>query len=312
MKLINKELRIETTNRCNAKCSLCPREKLTRKLTTMPLKHFKYLVDQGKELGVTTVSPFGFGEPLLDSTLVQKVHYCTHEKLDTFITTNASLLNVDIASRLLKAGLKHIRFSVHGLFAQDYERVHKGLRFVNVMRNIFNFIAMNSGKFDGACKTSVTVIPTAGESVEDIREHWEHRVDWLEIWKPHNWVTGRDYRDIHSKPTEEPLLVKKKRMKTCGRSDRGPVQIQADGTVIPCCFLTNSELVLGTTYKNSIEEILKGEKYEKFRRAHKKGKLGKYPCVNCDQLNQDDEPLLYTNRGVGKGATSSIKFNLGG
>ena len=303
MKLVNPEIRIENCSMCNSKCTLCPRELMTRKQTTMPLKHFKGLVDEAKTLGATTVSVFGFGEPLIDATITKKISYCTTKGLDTFITTNASLLDVNMASYLLNAGLKHIRFSVHGLHPETYERIHRGLKFSKVMRNIYNFLAMNNMKYDGVCKTSVTIIPTAGESVEEIREYWEDKVTWLEVWKPHGWAGKRDYRE---KPTN-----KTGKLKSCNRPFSGPIQIQADGTMIPCCFLTDSEIVLGTTYENSIEEILKGEKYEKLRRAHKRGTVGRYPCANCDQLNKHDEPLIYSNRDGGKGFTSSIKFNLG-
>jgi len=159
---------------------------------------------------------------------------------------------------------------------------------------------MNNKKYDHACKTSVTFIPMHNETVELIRANWEHRVDWLEIWEPHNWVTGRVIRPV------------KRVKKTCGRPHKGPIQIQADGTVIPCCFLTNSEIVLGTTYKNTIEEILKGDEYARLRKSHETGKLGRWACKDCDQLNENDNPLLYSNRDNGHslGTTSSIKFQM--
>lgn len=273
---------------------------MTRPKTVMPLKHFKKLVDEAYGLGATTISIFGFGEPLLDPTILQKVHYCTKNKLETFLTTNASLLDVNMTTGLYRAGLSHIRFSVHGITPDHYEAVHRGLKYNLVMRNIFNFIATNNAKWDHACKTSITFIPMHNESVELIRANWEHRVDWLEVWNPHNWVTGRSYR--------LPTRVKT----TCGRPHKGPIQIQADGTVIPCCFLTNSEIVLGTTYKNTIEEILKGDEYARLRKSHETGKVGRWACKSCDQLNINEDQLLYSNRdnGCSLGTTSSIKFKL--
>jgi radical SAM protein with 4Fe4S-binding SPASM domain len=267
----------------------------------MPQGHFEQLIGQAVELRAKTIGVFGFGEPLMDKGIVDKVEYCFRRGLDTFITTNAGLLTDDLGARLLDAGLKHIRFSVHGLFAQDYHRVHKGLNFTKVLHQIHNFIRLNERRFVNRCKVSVTVIPMANESVDFIRDFWEYRVDWLEIWKPHSWGGAKDFRQ----PTKE-------RKKTCGRAHRGPIQIQADGTVIPCCFLTNSELVLGDTYQNTIEEILKGDKYARLRNAHSTGNMAGLPCDSCDQLNIGDNPLLYSNRDERRtiGSTSSIKFNL--
>ena len=299
--LTNAECRIENTNRCQAHCAMCPRDTFTRELTTMPQGHFEQVVNQAHDLGAKTISVFGFGEPLMDGRIVDKVEYCFRRGLDTFITSNGGLLTDDLGARLLDVGLRHIRFSVHGLFAQDYHKVHRGLEFTKVLHNIHNFIRLNEKRFINRCKVSVSVIPMRGESVEFIRDFWEYRVDWLEIWRPHGWGGAKGYRDL----TEE-------RKTTCGRVHKGPVQVQADGTVIPCCFLTNNELVLGDTYKNTIEEILKGDKYARLRHAHSTGNMAGLPCERCDQLNIGDNPLLYSNRDERRtiGSTSSIKFNL--
>ena len=298
--LNNPEVRIENTNLCNSSCVICPRKEMTRKKATMPNRHFNYLVDQAKKLGAESISVFGFGEPLMDKGIINKVAYCTQKGLDTFITTNASLLNTEMQSLLLKAGLKKIRFSVHGVY-NNYEKIHRNLKFADTLRNIQNFIAKNKTRFGGACKTAVSVIPMNGEEVGEIVKFWGNAVDELEIWKPHGWGGAIGYRNIT-----------KGRKKTCGRHTRGPVQIQADGDVIPCCFLTNAEVVLGNTYKNTLEQIIKGEKYKEFRDCHENGQLGQLPCATCDQLNIGDSPLLYStvDKACSIGRTSSTKFNL--
>lgn len=294
MQLINPEVRIENTSACNASCTICPREKMTRPKVFMPISHFEDLVYQSKGLHANLISVFGYGEPLLDTQIVEKVVYCTHIGLDTFITTNGSLLNLNLSRALLEAGLKHMRFSVHG-FYENYEAVHKGLKYDAVLRNIQNFMAM-SQRYN--CRVSITVIPMANEDLEHIIDFWKGYE--LEVWKPHNWGQGRNYRTV----------VRKKR--TCGRPETGPVQIQADGKVIPCCFLTNGEIILGDTYKNSIEEILKNEAYEELRERHRAGFLKGLVCADCDQLNEGDNSLLYSTIDpeceIGK--TSSTKFQL--
>jgi MoaA/NifB/PqqE/SkfB family radical SAM enzyme len=248
----------------------------------MGFSHFSYLVDQAKTLGVKTVSPFGFGEPILDSDIIAKIVYCTEQGMKTFITTNASLLNLDIGTGLLKAGLSHIRFSVHGLF-ENYEKVHRGLKFNEVIRNIFNFIKINKVKFNSACKVDVSVIPMHGETIDEIVAFWGDKVDGIEVWQPHNFGGGREYRKVE------------RRLKTCGRPFSGsPIQIQADGTMIVCCFDSNGELTVGDTYKESIEDILNGDRFNEIRRKHTEGNLTGLICDRCDQLNFGDNPLLYS------------------
>jgi MoaA/NifB/PqqE/SkfB family radical SAM enzyme len=166
-KLINPEARIEVTNACNAHCVICPREKMKRPKVRMTNRRFKACVDQVKSMGAETISPFGYGEPLLDKGIFNKIEYCTELGLDTFITTNAQLLGVDESHNLLKAGLSQIRFSVHGLNNKDYQSVHRGLDYDIVIRNISNFIAINTIKYGKACQVDVTVNPYAQRAFID-------------------------------------------------------------------------------------------------------------------------------------------------
>jgi len=303
MKLKNPEVRLENTNFCQASCTICPREKMTRNKCTMSLEHFKLLANQAKELGAETISVFGYGEPFMDAGLAEKIEVCTLNGLDTFVTSNAGLLNVAWAKKVLRAGLKHIRFSVHGISAPDYEKVHKGLPYMEVMSNIFNFITINNERLDHACKVSVTAIPQKEEHVEGIKAFWEKHVDYLELWKPHNWTDGRSFRSVE------------KRKKTCGRPFSGPVQIQADGQMIVCCFDFDGKIVVGNTHNESIEDILKGDKFNEIRRKHETGELKGLPCESCDQLNiEEDNPLLYSSRDPDRNinTTSSTKFKIQG
>jgi hypothetical protein len=277
-------------------CIICPREKLKRPKKTMENDHFFDLVCQSKEMGAKTISPFGYGEPLIDPKIAEKIGYCSDLGLETFITTNGSLLTKRAGRRILEAGLSHIRFSVHG-FENNYESIHRGLNWRKVSRNILDFLMMR-----GDCKASVSVIPMHGETVDEIRNFWEPMVDWLEIWKPHNWTNGRDYRQVLSTKT------------TCGRPKSGPVQIQSDGKMIVCCFDYNGVLEVGDTNINTIGYILRGDKFNAIRKKHKKGDLDGLICKTCDQLNEYKEsPLLYSSRDNSRevGYTSSIKFKLG-
>jgi len=202
---------------------------------------------------------------------------------------------------LYENGLSHIRFSIHGLNKADFESVQPGLKWMSTLINIYRAVELrNEGKYE--TNISVTVIPMHDEPVDLIRKFWEGIVDYLEIWKPHNWSCVKEYRP---KTTE--------RRKTCGRPENGPVQIQWDGTVIPCCFLTDSEIILGNTHDKTIEQILKDRPYDELRKKHQVGKLEGLPCQDCDQLNiEDGSPLLYSNRDKERriNVTSSAKFDL--
>lgn len=301
MRLKNPEVRIENTSKCNAHCTICPREKMTRAKVTMPLEHFKLLVDQANGMGATTVTVFGYGEPLVDKGIVDKIKYCSDMGLNTFITTNAFCLSTQVACDLIRAGLKHIRFSCNGLFG-TYEKVHTPLRFGTVLRNIANFIRINRVKYDNPVRVDVSITPMHGETVETFLDFWgRFNLDGIEIWRPHNWAGGRFYRQV----------VRKK--KTCGRPFNGPVQINADGKMMVCCFDTDATMTVGDTYESTVEEILRGEAFERIRNSHDSGNLSGLICENCDQLNEYEEsPLLYStvDPSCEFGKTSSCKIKL--
>ena len=301
MQLRNKEVRIENINLCNLKCVICPHDKMTRMRAALPNVEFYDLVKQAKALGADTISIFGFGEPLMDSGIVKKVRFCTEQGLNTFITTNAMMLDLEMTHALIDAGLTHIRFSVHGIDKMSYQKAQKGASWDIAMKHIYNYT-----RFKGGSKISVTSIPLNGTGVDEIEKYWNAwDIDWLEIWKPHGWAGAKGFR----RPTEERVI--------CNRPESGPLQIQADGKVIPCCFITNAEVVLGDIYRDSLEDILKSKKYEEFRNRHKRQDLTGLPCKECDQTfkyNQGNSPLLYSSRDKQKhlNCTSSTKFKLEG
>ncbi len=272
---------------------MCPHDTMTREKVTMGYDHFADLVVQAYEMGAEWVSPFGFGEPLFDSDIINKVQFCTRMGLKTFLTTNAGLLNTNMAGGLLEAGLNRLRISAHGL-NENYNKIHKGFNFGDLVWNVSNFI--NTHPY---CTVDVTIIPQHGESLEELVKFWKGKVDNIEIWKAHGWGGKRQYR-------KETV----KKLKTCGRPFRGPIQIQADGKVIPCCFLTDGEIILGDTYVEPLEDIIKGDRFNELRRKHESGDLEGLACESCDQLYIGESPLLYSTISNGINQTSSTKFNL--
>ena len=302
MNLINPEVRLETTNFCNARCTICPREKMTRPMMTMDLEHYKTIVDQVADLGAEEISPFGYGEPLMDKGIVAKVAYANSRHLATFLTTNASLLNETKGLELIDSGLSHIRFSVHGV-GKAYEEVHLNLSWKKTKGNIVSFLKSNAER-GYPVKVDLSFIPMGiytQDDIDNIIAMWENAgINDIEMWKPHNWTTGRGYREVTL------------RKKTCGRPQRGPIQIQADGKAIVCCFDFDGVLTVGDTHNETIQKILRGDRYREIRHRHEDGNLEGLLCETCDQLNEGDSPLLYStvDKGRESGRTSSTKFRL--
>jgi len=250
----------------------------------MDNNQYRASIDEVVELGARRVVLTGFGEPLLDKGLEAKIAYAKSKGLKTYIITNASCLTVKRIQSLLYAGLDEMRVSFYGMGKDTYNTVMVGLDYDKATKAITDFLTFRRAT-NSKCKVhlSYIVLPENEKDVEAFKEYWEPKVDAIEIWYPHNWVDGKKYRK------------KKRKKKTCGRPENGPLQIQWDGTVIPCCYDYNNNIVLGNAFDSPVMDVLNGEDYETLREQHRTGKFPSY-CDQCDQLLEHEDALIYTNR----------------
>jgi len=291
-RLRHAEVRYEVTDHCNASCIMCPREihELGRPHGVMDQGQFQKSMDEVAKLGCKQIVLTGFGEPLVDKKLEQKVKYAKDLGMRTYIISNASLLTKKRAIGLIKAGLDELRVSYYGMTKESYETVMVGLKFDVTMRNLRGFLELRDelGSKKPRLELNWLELPENATETQTFQDYWEPRADAIEIWKPHNFGDGRSYRERF-----EEVALKN----TCGRPENGPLQIQWNGEVIPCCYDYNNVIVLGNAFEQPVLDILNGQKYELLRKAHSEKKFDLFPfCNQCDQLLEHSDALVYTNR----------------
>jgi len=286
------EVRYEVTDHCNAECIMCPRDKHEhgREHGVMSLDQYRRSIDEVVALGAKKVVLTGFGEPLVDKTLEQKVAYAKRHGLNTYIISNGSLLGDRRARGLIDAGLDELRVSFYGMRPETYNVVMRKLDFSVTLENLLHLLDLRgrAGVKKPRLEVNYLVLPENEADTDAFRTFWEPRADAIEIWKPHNFGDGRDYRE-----RLEDLEVKT----SCGRPENGPLQIQWNGEVIPCCYDYNNQIILGNAFTTPVLDILNGAKYRLLRLAHREKKFGCFPyCNQCDQLLPHADALVYTNR----------------
>ena len=286
MRLQHPEVRYEVTDHCNAHCIMCPREKHDREHGVMDQAKYEKSIDEIVDLGAEQVVLTGFGEPMLDKNLEKKIAYAKHKGLRTYIITNGSAITEKRAYLLLQAGLDEMRVSFYGMGEDTYNAVMRGLEYDRTVESLMRFISIrNALKVDCKIHLSYLVLPENEKDTDSFRSFWEPRVDYIEIWKPHNFGDGKSYR------------IRFGEKKSCGRPDNGPLQIQWNGEVIPCCYDYNNQIILGNAFEAPIHEILNGERYNLLREAHRKREFWRFPyCDQCDQLLPHGDALVYSNR----------------
>lgn len=286
MKIQNREIRCEVTNMCNARCIMCPREKMTRPQGIMDMGLYMRVIDEARRMGATVATLENFGEPFLDPFFFERAAYAKGKGMSVFTVTNGSLFNKRLADKAVYL-LDKIRFSIYGATKEVYESIHTGLDFDSVVSNVGYLAGEKKRLKAGSPKIEVYFVfmEENKHQVEDFKKMWLGVADDIAIWKPHNWGDGRRYR--------EP--AQRLRKTTCGRPERGPIQVQWDGFVVPCCFDYNSTIVLGDLNKQSLYEALTGEAYNRLRKTFEKGDFSSYPyCDSCDQLVKREDVLVYT------------------
>lgn len=289
-RLLHPEVRYEVTDHCNATCIMCPRDKHEhgREHGIMDQAKFEKSIDEVAALGAKKVVLTGFGEPLLDKKLERKIAYARDRGLSTYFITNGSALTPVRSQKLLAAGLDEMRVSFYGMRPETYNAVMQGLDFNRTIKGVLEFLRLRDemGKKTRVQMSYLELKENASDT-QAFREYWEPKVNAIEIWKPHNFGDGRDYRhrldDSHKT--------------SCGRPENGPLQIQWNGEVIPCCYDYNNQIILGNAFETPVLELLNGPKYRLLRYAHRMKKFGLFPyCDQCDQLLPHADALVYTNR----------------
>ena len=291
-RLKHPEVRYEVTDHCNAACIMCPRDKHEkgREHGIMDLELYKKSIDEVVKLGCRKIVLTGFGEPLVDVTLEDKIRYAKGYGLNTYIISNASILTEKRCRSLIESGLDEMRISFYGMKKESYETVMRKLNFERTWAGLHMLMDLRKalGSKKPKLEISWLVLEENKDDTEAFKAYWEPRIDAIEIWKPHNFGDGRSYRDRHT----DPVLKR-----TCGRPENGPLQIQWNGEVIPCCYDYNNQIILGNAFQEPVLDILNGAKYRLLRVAHREGKFGLFPyCNQCDQLLPHADALVYTNR----------------
>lgn len=268
------QVRIENTNLCNAFCTICPRERLTRPRGTMDIPLYKRIIGEIKEGGAKELHLQGYGEPFIDQTIIEKIRLAKEAGIPyTFMVTNASFLDEVVCEGLVNSGLDKLKISFYGLDRKEYERVHRGLSFEEVKANVGRLLEVKKRLRK---KTPAVSLKYIGSFTRFIlfALQWGFRAQ-VSFSRLHNYGYGRRFNEARVE----------RENRICPIVTRSIMQVLWDGRVVPCCYDFDGRIALGDLSKESVKDVWNGEKYRDFREIHRKREYGKLPvCLNCDKL----------------------------
>ncbi|HQQ64111.1 MAG TPA: radical SAM protein [Pseudomonadales bacterium] len=293
MKIANRNIDVELTNRCNATCDFCPREK-TPKQGFMSFEVFQQTVERIKELGShAQVFLTGLGEPMLHPQFLACVRYGIDQGLAVGIASNGSRLTPELTSGLLDAGLKRMVFSVSDIDA-DYDRIY-GLDFSVTRDNIFEFIRQSRGR----CHVQITVVRHEGNEnqIEAITAFWEKAgVDLVHVVREENRGGSHEkpFQFLNNKKhwREAVSLLNKKGLTELCSIAFYSVFIGWNGQYYLCCHDWEKTVPMGSIYDLSIEDV------DALKVAHVRVQKGICQTCSMNPINELREVLFEVEQGV--------------
>jgi hypothetical protein len=285
---IPKVLYIEGTNCCNARCIMCPHEKMTRPRGHMEWDLFRGIVDQCAQFEGRGLRLFLHkdGEPLMDPLLFDRIEYAGKalRRSTLHFNTNAALLDEEKCERILGSGLNSITFSVDGGSAETYERIRAGLKYEAVRSNIERYFRLRGGPRRGPRVILQMVMNRDNRhEVDAFRRQWEDRADAVFIKPMHNFLVqgtalcGGDVGQVQVARCTMPSHV---------------MLFYQNGDVGLCCWDFDHIRKLGNARDGSLLELFNSDAYAEVRRAmQRKDCAGISPCCSCSQIYGHDGPM---------------------
>jgi radical SAM protein with 4Fe4S-binding SPASM domain len=302
---------LETTNVCNMKCVMCPRtELMQRKQGYMSVSEFEKLVDQlaphetskWTEWTAYTEREFlsntlaydedffyfmicaqtlilhGFGEPILDKHLSQKIAIANKKGLPTYFSMNPVNIKLEKMKEFAEAGLDYLKFSLEGLDNETqlmYRRV-VDKTFNETLKKIFDTIELFE---KGNYKTKIILTRLS------FKNDPEGDQEYLDFWKQYPvmaYIKNQHNRWLYEEEKAENNTAEY--MQRYCEFPWSSVSVLYDGTVVPCPLDYEGELNMGNIKDSSLEEIWNSKKFEDFRKMHANGNFpeGHFCKKKCD------------------------------
>ncbi len=277
-------LLIENTNCCNAKCVMCPRDTLTRKCGFMEFGLFEKIM---KELAGARRKPIvhlhGFGEPLLDPALPEKIALAKASGIKhTYIVTNGSLLSPETSTKIIEAGLDRMKISFYGTDEQSYNATMRQLDFKVALQNIKDFLRIRKELRKKSPKLILQYLPqeTNGARTLEFQALWrslpdKNHGDCMHLSALDNFGGGKSYN------------VLGKKIESVCYYPWSALSVLCDGRAVTCCVDYNGLQGVGDVNSQSIQEIWNGPVLSAIRMNFGKLDYRGFPtCLNCDWVRR--------------------------
>lgn len=145
----------DITSLCNANCLYC----FTNSVNSLPSNNelttsdIKTIIDKLVNFNVKSIS-IGGGEPFLRNDICEIIDYIDN-RIDISITSNGSIMNEDIITRLKNSNIK-LTISLDSINKYEFSKVRKGLNLDLILKNIDLLLKNKSIKDNISIRATIT------------------------------------------------------------------------------------------------------------------------------------------------------------
>ncbi len=278
--IIPDHIQIEiVTGYCTSRCTFCTIDNWHRPKNIMTTEFFSKLLLRFENIKshIKFLTLLGFGETLLDREIDRKITFAKEQGFrGVGFATNATELDEDCSTRLIRAGLDTLIISIDGISKKTHESIRVGTDFNKICTNTKNFIRIRD-ELQGKTRVLIRFVRTPENYDEwpEFRKYWLNYVDLdkkddVIMHDVHNW--GKSKRKNQLKSAENiscPDLFSK-------------ITVFSDGHMALCCADDNGLLNLDNVMDKDPIEIYNNETFNRYRELMRTGRISELnPCCNC-------------------------------
>jgi len=306
---------ISPVGACNHRCTFCAVDYIGYQNIRWETDILKERLSEMGKLGVRSVMFAGEGEPLLHNNLDDIIEHCANVGIDSYITTNFTMLNEKNVYKIFKhaswvkisinAGTRETYSQIHRTKAEDFDKVIENMRLAVKTKRENNFKCTLGAQ--------MLLLPeNRDEAVTLAKIAKEVGLDYLVIkpYSQHLFSQTKTYKDIDYKPMLElekelellndgnfNVVFRSNTMKKletghsyekCYSTPYFWAHMMANGDLYGCsAYLQQSKFCYGNLLENSFEEVWESDKRIKSI-TYVKEKLDISGCrANCrmDEVN---------------------------
>lgn len=295
-------VQVESTNRCNSRCNMCPVPDSKRKKEDMTREVFMKVVNDCKPFA-SKLTQFQFhqnGEPMLIGAkeLAWRIDYAK-EHLPTVpmgFFTNGSLMDEEATEIILDSKLDFIAFSFDGGTKESYEYIRKGLNFESVHRNICHFALRKHERGQATPRISTVFCPQK-ENINTWQQYTQlftgKHIDDIGGGGICNYAGGIDSDEIRVSGQ----YFHGDRYSPCWRLWTFLI-IGSNGKAMLCCNDYEIAAELGDIKTQTMKEIWNGEAIKKYREYMLNGWQDQLKlCDKCDWMQTFNIPDWWYKNG---------------